>query len=119
MRLKKLVLNGFKSFADRTEFVFDSPITGIVGPNGCGKSNVVDAFKWVLGEQSAKSLRGDAMMDVIFNGSGSRKASGMAEVTLVFENPRTNRVAELRISDQTPAAATAGVGDGAADGAGN
>jgi chromosome segregation protein len=88
MRLKKLIVQGFKSFADRTEFVFDSPITGIVGPNGCGKSNVVDAFKWVLGEQSAKSLRGEAMLDVIFNGSAARKLSNMAEVTLVFENPR-------------------------------
>src|SRR3954467_8735383 len=88
MRLKKLILHGFKSFADRTEFVFDSPITGIVGPNGCGKSNVVDGFKWVLGEQSAKSLRGDAMMDVIFNGAAGRKPAGLSEVTLVFENPR-------------------------------
>jgi chromosome segregation protein len=95
MRLKKLILQGFKSFADRTEFVFDSPITGIVGPNGCGKSNVVDGFKWVLGEQSAKSLRGDAMMDVIFNGSGNRKPAGMAEVTLVFENPK--RIDDTRL----------------------
>ncbi len=87
MRLKKLILHGFKSFADRTEFVFDQPITGVVGPNGCGKSNVVDGFKWVLGEQSAKSLRGEAMLDVIFNGSSARKPATLAEVTLVFENP--------------------------------
>jgi chromosome segregation protein len=88
MRLKKLVLHGFKSFADRTEFKFDQSVTCVVGPNGCGKSNVVDAIKWVLGEQSAKSLRGGAMLDVIFNGAESRKAAGMAEVELVFENPR-------------------------------
>src|SRR5436305_4046539 len=88
MRLKKLILHGFKSFADRTEFVFDAPITGIVGPNGCGKSNVVDAFKWVLGEQSAKSLRGEAMLDVIFNGSSARKPAGMSEVVLVLDNPK-------------------------------
>jgi len=85
MRLKKLTLHGFKSFADRTELSFDAGFIGIVGPNGCGKSNVVDAFKWVLGEQSAKSLRGRQMMDVIFNGSSSRKSSGLAEVSLTFE----------------------------------
>ncbi len=86
MRLEKIVLNGFKSFADKTEFTFDSPITGVVGPNGCGKSNVVDAVKWVLGEQSVKSLRSGQMADVIFSGSSSRKPSGMAEVSLVFGN---------------------------------
>ncbi|MFN5497148.1 MAG: AAA family ATPase, partial [bacterium] len=87
MRLAKLILSGFKSFADPTEFRFDEPITGIVGPNGCGKSNVVDAIKWVLGERSAKSLRGGAMLDVIFAGSAARKPAGMASVTLCFHNP--------------------------------
>lgn len=87
MRLAKLTLAGFKSFADKTEIDFDRPIVGIVGPNGCGKSNVVDAIKWVLGDQSPKSLRGSAMMDVIFNGSAHRKPSGMASVTLTFDNP--------------------------------
>jgi len=86
MKLKKLIAVGFKSFADRTEFEFDAVISCIVGPNGCGKSNVVDAIKWVLGEQSAKSLRGSEMMDVIFNGSSARRASGRAEVSLVFDN---------------------------------
>jgi len=87
MRLAKLTLAGFKSFADKTEIPFDMPIVGIVGPNGCGKSNVVDAIKWVLGDQSPKSLRGGAMMDVIFNGSAKRKPAGMASVTLTFDNP--------------------------------
>lgn len=86
MKLRKLVLNGFKSFADRTEFEFHDGVSCVVGPNGCGKSNIVDAVKWVLGEQSAKSLRGSEMMDVIFNGSSARKPSSSAEVTLVFDN---------------------------------
>ena len=87
LRLRKLIVQGFKSFADKTEFVFDRPIVGVVGPNGCGKSNVVDAVKWVLGEQSAKSLRGEAMLDVIFNGAAGRQPGSFAEVTLVFDNP--------------------------------
>ncbi|MDP7006343.1 MAG: chromosome segregation protein SMC [Phycisphaerales bacterium] len=90
MRLSKITITGFKSFADTTEFLFDAPIIGIVGPNGCGKSNVVDAVKWVLGERSAKSLRGEAMLDVIFAGSAVRKPLGAAIVTLTFDNPIVN-----------------------------
>lgn len=84
MRLEKLEINGFKSFSDRSELAFDKGVTAIVGPNGCGKSNVSDAITWVMGEQSAKSLRGDKMEDVIFNGSDARKPSATAEVRLKF-----------------------------------
>jgi len=84
--LRQLELFGFKSFADRTAFDFAPGITCVVGPNGSGKSNVVDAIKWILGDQSAKSLRGKEMADVIFNGSAGRKASGLAEATLTFDN---------------------------------
>lgn len=86
--LKRLELIGFKSFADQTAFDFADGLTGVIGPNGSGKSNVVDAVKWVLGEQSAKSLRGGEMTDVIFNGSASRRSLGMAEVSLLFDNTR-------------------------------
>ena len=86
MRLKKIKLAGFKSFVDPTTIPFPGEMTAVVGPNGCGKSNVIDAVRWVLGESSAKNLRGDAMTDVIFNGSSARKPVGQCSVELVFDN---------------------------------
>ncbi len=88
MQLKTLEIFGFKSFADRTKFAFDKGITGIVGPNGCGKSNVVDSIRWVLGEQRTKNLRSDKMENIIFNGTKDRRKANFAEVSLTFENTR-------------------------------
>ena len=86
MKIKRIEITGFKSFVERTILDFDDGITSIVGPNGCGKSNVVDAIRWVMGEQSARNLRGRLMEDVIFGGSESRKPLGMAEVNLIMDN---------------------------------
>jgi chromosome segregation protein len=86
MRLKKIRLAGFKSFVDPTNIPFPGDMTAVVGPNGCGKSNVIDAVRWVLGESSAKNLRGDAMTDVIFNGSSARKPVSQCSVELIFDN---------------------------------
>ena len=88
LKLKRVDIQGFKSFYDRTEMRFHgSGITAVVGPNGCGKSNLSDAFSWVLGEQSAKSLRGSRMEDVIFAGTRERKPLGLAQVTLTMADP--------------------------------
>ncbi len=95
MRIRKLEISGFKSFVDRTVIHFDTDVIGIVGPNGCGKSNIVDAIRWAIGEQSAKHLRGRAMSDVIFNGSESRSPHGMAEVTLIFDNSDPGAASQL------------------------
>jgi len=95
MHIKKLEISGFKSFVDRTTIHFDHDVIGIVGPNGCGKSNIVDALRWCMGEQSAKHLRGRSMDDVIFSGSESRPAHGMAEVILTFDNGDASYAASL------------------------
>ena len=92
MKLKRLVIQGFKSFKDRTTVNFDKGITGIVGPNGCGKSNIVDALFWVMGEQSAKHLRGTSMKDIIFAGSDKYSPASFAEVTLVLENTQSKNI---------------------------
>ena len=88
MRLKSLEIKGFKSFADKTIVTFDDNITGIVGPNGCGKSNIVDSIRWVIGEQKISQLRSENLDSLVFNGSKSRSASGLAEVNLTFENTK-------------------------------
>src|SRR5882757_1544316 len=88
MKLKQLEIKGFKSFADKTIVNFDEGVTGIVGPNGCGKSNIVDSIRWVIGEQKISHLRSENLDSLVFNGSKTRSASGLAEVSLTFENTR-------------------------------
>ena len=101
MYLKSLELEGFKSFVDSTSLTFNNGFTAIVGPNGCGKSNVSDAIRWVIGEQSSKSLRGTRITDLIFNGSASRKPVNRAEISLTLSNvPAGIRIANVpNISD--------------------
>src|SRR2546423_4678717 len=101
MKIKRLEVIGFKSFCDRSVVSFNEPITAIVGPNGCGKSNVVDAIRWCMGEQSAKHLRGKEMQDVIFAGSDSRGPMSMAEVSLTFENDGRIPVEYMNYSEIT------------------
>ncbi len=112
MHLERLEISGFKSFSDRSELAFDRGVTAIVGPNGCGKSNVVDALTWVLGEQSAKSLRGDKMEDVIFNGSDARKPTGAAEVRLRFGNVIVPPSLLKEMGEEVPAHEANGNGHG-------
>src|SRR5690606_16705772 len=100
MRVKRLEIQGFKSFKDKTVIHFDHSITGIVGPNGCGKSNIVDAFFWVMGEQSYKHMRGSGSGELIFNGSSKYSPLGMAEATLVMET-------EMPDTENAPAGASA------------
>jgi len=99
LNLKSIELYGFKSFAEKTKLVFDQGITAIVGPNGCGKSNLVDAFRWCLGEQSAHSLRSKQMLDVIFNGSQNRPPTNMVEISLTFDN--SNKILPLDYTEVT------------------
>jgi len=100
MKIKKLSLVGFKSFMDKVEIPFPMGISAVVGPNGCGKSNIVDAIRWAMGEQSAKQLRGRQMEDVIFSGTGNFKPLGMAEVCLTLENGDGSFPAEYADNDE-------------------
>ena len=86
MEFKKIQLNGFKSFAEKTNFLIENGLTGIVGPNGCGKSNIVESLRWVMGETSAKSMRGSGMEDVIFNGTSNKASKNIAEVSITLDN---------------------------------
>ena len=96
MEFKKIQLNGFKSFADKTNFLIEEGLTGIVGPNGCGKSNIVESLRWVMGETSAKSMRGSGMEDVIFSGTSNKASKNIAEVLIEIENKNNDGPIQYR-----------------------
>ena len=102
VRLRQIRLAGFKSFVDPTPIDVPGTLVGVVGPNGCGKSNVIDAVRWVLGESKAAELRGESMQDVIFNGSGDRKPAGRASVELAFDNRRRQGTVSVAHGRSTP-----------------
>ena len=100
MEFKKIQLNGFKSFADKTDFLIEGGLTGIVGPNGCGKSNIVESLRWVMGETSAKSMRGSGMEDVIFSGTSNKASKNIAEVSVTVMNDNNEGPIQFRELDE-------------------
>ena len=100
MEFKKIQLNGFKSFAEKTNFLIEEGLTGIVGPNGCGKSNIVESLRWVMGETSAKSMRGSGMEDVIFSGTSNKASKNIAEVTVSVANKNNEGPLQLKDVDE-------------------
>ena len=114
VQFDKLRLSGFKSFVDPTELAIEAGLTGIVGPNGCGKSNLVEALKWVMGETSAKQMRGSEMEDVIFSGAGTRPARNIAEVMLTLDNKTRTAPAMVNDADQLDVARRIERGQGSA-----
>ena len=100
MEFKKIQLNGFKSFADKTNFLIEDGLTGIVGPNGCGKSNIVESIRWVMGETSAKSMRGSGMEDVIFSGTSNKTSKNIAEVSVTVANENNEGPVQFRELDE-------------------
>ena len=100
MEFKKIQLNGFKSFAEKTNFLIEDGLTGIVGPNGCGKSNIVESLRWAMGETSAKSMRGSGMEDVIFNGTSNKASKNIAEVSIVVDNAGHDGPMQYKDMDQ-------------------
>jgi len=100
MQFKKLEINGFKSFFEKTTFLIEDGLTGIVGPNGCGKSNIVESLRWCMGENSAKSMRGSGMEDVIFSGTSNRASKNISEVALLLDNKAKEGSAQYNELDE-------------------